>query len=328
MSDRRKYNFLELMMRWESSLDAYGTPRDFPDSTTVRLLYNKENSEDVPVRIIVSPNFSKRRELMKREKDIIEERKAKGLEQRWTNDGSSCFLCSNAGQAKDIGNNLMLPWETYEDYTLIPNRYPMVRGHFLLCAKEHNLKGESGITESYLEKTVELSERYNLYAVRNHRDSGMSIPEHEHLHLLFSKFHMSEIGKDIYLNGLVEHKLKQTEYGEGISLVHGREFATIAFSGNMAVERAYKLMKNLERDKIIFTSCYQSSLNGNEGTFFIGAHKRPDMHPEVKGAANLIYNIVLDSEREVSYNEYKKILEEHLYKKEEFLWGKYLCQDT
>ena len=150
-------NFKKLMLQWNSALESYGTPGDFADKSYIELLISDDESK-IPIRKLVAGGYAIRGELMEIQRNNSDRRKKENSLERWTNDGSSCFLCDNTGQAKDIGDNLLLPFDTFEDYVLVPNRYPMARGHLLLCAKEHDLTGfdNSTLTPGLFEIIVKI----------------------------------------------------------------------------------------------------------------------------------------------------------------------------
>ena len=316
-------NLEQLVKKWESALESYGTSRDFADNTEIYLLGNPENPLDIPIRVHIAHGYAQRKELMDKQRKESEERKARNLPLRWANDGNPCFLCDNVGQAGDLGNNLILPFDTFEDYVLMPNKYPIMRGHSLLCAKEHN-KDKSGITPIYLETLIKVSELYNFLVTRNHSRSGMSIPSHEHSHLDPSLVNLNS-GSSVYLNGLADSELESTEYGDGIFSVKQAQFDILAINGKNMVEHLFTLTHNLENRDEIFTFCYQPKTRKNDSTFFLTVHKKEDDAKvrSIPGAGKLVHHRVMQSLEEISYKDHNELAKEYLYEKGVFHWQDY-----
>jgi len=309
----------QMLEKWGDALESYGTPRDFADKTYAYYLRNSENLEELPIRAIVAPGFAGRRELMAKQRQETEARKTLDPTQRWKNDGDLCFLCDNLGQAEDIGDNLILPWDTFDDYAIVPNRYPSVRGASLLCRKQHNNEDNNSITEDYLEMMIEVSEKYGFGVLRNHPFAGMSIPGHEHVQM-HPKTVPKKGGGEVYFNGLRESELSVTEYAEDIYSANGTRFDTLAFKGNKLIEKVLGTIGNFKNDNIIFTFSYEPSEKDFEGVLFLAPHIKEDEEKRVGGGTHMYLDVVV-TEGQTEFEDWISIREQFLYKKGEFEWG-------
>lgn len=313
-----KDDFRALMKRWERALESYGIPGNFADNTYVELLEGDKDS--VPIKTIIAPGFANRKSLMIKQKEETEKRKKENKELRWENDGNSCFLCDNIGQAKDIGNNLILAYDTFEDYVLIPNKYPMDRGHFLFCQKKHDK--DYKMTQKHIELMINLCDHYKLNIVRNHKKAGMSILNHEHTHL-HPRLLRGSNGEKISLNGLEKCTLEDTDYGNDVFSVSGTDFDTLAFKTN-AVNIFCKVLKNLEAEEKIFTFFYEPSKGrAKEGIFFLTPHKKQDRKGRMAGNTGLYFELACQNHKP-NYNKFINLYKEFLYTKGSFDWSKYL----
>ncbi len=282
--------FQALIKRWESALESYGTPRTFADNSYAEV-FDPLTHGELPLRVIFNEGFVNRRALMENQKQENEKRKAQGLPLRWTNDGSPCFLCDNVGQAQDIGNNLILPFNTFEESVLFPNKYPLVKGAMLLSVKEHNPNGTTyNVTSTFLEHGVEIAENYDLSLLRNHPKAGMSITGHEHFQLHPMKIRRSS-GGETYFTGLVNVSLTPTDFGGGIFRVNGTRFDTLALRGPRSLEQMFKLVESLNKYDKIYTFSYNPQ--GTEpSTFFIAIHLREDEKRRIGGGHHMYLDAV------------------------------------
>ncbi len=309
-------NFEKLMQRWESALDAYSTPRDFADRTLIHLLENPRNKEDIALRITIAPGFAMRGELMEKQKEESERRRKGNIPQRWSGDGCSCFLCDNVGQARDIGNNLILPYGEFKDFVVVPNRYPKIRGHFLLCAKEHD--SAMSVTEDYLDMIVRFAETYDASVFRNHPRTGMSIPEHEHCQAQ-PKIVTIDSGKRVPYNGLTECSFVPAEFEDGIFHLTKTRFDSLAFNGKGSIDKLSRIIKNLDNGCQMYTFQYDPEGSGkHQGTFYLTVHSKGE---KGVGAGMPLYcGCVLQSGAMPEYEGYIKEIEHYLYRNGDFDW--------
>jgi hypothetical protein len=252
--------------KWEKALLAYQTPASFADDTYVDLVYHPKNGSKIPIRLFTATGNPKRRTLMAQLKE--DRLKNPDQKQRWKNDGDACFLCDNVGQAQEVGNNLLLPIDAYATGMLMPNRYPLLRGHLLFVEKQHDKEGPkigNTLTEHYLFEIVDLSQKYDLIALRNHAQAGMSIGNHDHFHLLPGIVPTRTHGL-VFHSGLFASSLENTRYGKNIQKVTNADFDVLAISGNYAPEKLMHILKRFEEEGKIFTIAQY------KGTFFIVPH--------------------------------------------------------
>ncbi len=334
--------------KWESVLEAYGTPGNFADSTYVRLLPNSENPDDIPLRVVVAKGYANRRQLMDKQKQEAAERKAKGLPKRWEHDGgeredgTTCFLCDNVGQSKALGNNLLLPWDTYPHEVLLPNKYPATRGHNLVVEKEHQ-QGTLKLASHLLETGVELAEKYDFDILRNHPKAGMSIPGHDHFQGYpkiveafynpkpsepeFDVYYLTPVVKPVSFTGLADCKLIKTDFGEDVYRLTRTRFDTIAFKGKRALETFSRTVGKLEQNDKIFTCFYEPQGENLEalGTFYLSPHVK-----EVKDARGWVggeswYHPVItpDKDANFEYEDHFALAKEGIHLRGNFSWDKY-----
>ena len=316
-----------LMERWENALNSYGTPGNFADSVSISLCSNPANPNDIPLRVLISPGFLARKKFMEIQKAEAEKRKIHNSPKRWANDGASCFLCDNVGQAKDIGNNILLPWESFSNYALLPNRYPLMRGHFLFCAKNHDLTDKlPDLKYDYISTAIELSQKYDLLFLRNHPGAGMNIPHHEHAH--FHPAHLKDnLGLLLSLNGLSSSDLVSSSFGPPFYSLKRTRFGTIALKGRKAIECTINLADKLNKKSIIFTFAYdpdKTSSSSEHGIFFLTPHKKNGLNTGV-ASKDALYFCIAKSEQEISgYKDFIKPSMEHIYEREKFDWKQFI----
>ena len=306
------------MKNWNTALESYGTPKDFADDSYFINVKGK-----VPLTILIAPGYANRAELMKQQREATEKRKQTGASQRWKNDGEKCFLCDNVGQAEDIGNNLLLPFDAYTSAVLVPNRYAAMRGHTLVVEKNHQ-EGDLSLDSSLLATAVELAEKYKFGVLRNHPKSGMSIPGHDHFHT-YPKTIKTNLGEQP-LTQIVKQDLTKTDFlGDGMFRIKGTRFDTLAFNGKKSLENMLTTIRKLEEKGITFTFYYHPKNEGDyQGTYFLTPH----MENDGRGGAG--FGIYLDvSTPEVSdlvrKSSFMEAAEKEVYTKGDFSWGDIIC---
>ena len=316
-------NLEQVLTKWESTLEAYGTPGNFAEKSTLTVLLNPRNHEELSLHITCAEGYARRGELMEKQKE--ETAKRVGQPARWPNDGSlDCFLCDNVGQAQVQGDNLLLPWDRYSEGVLLPNKYPAVRGHMLLVKKEHDLtpdKINTIVTEAYLETMVDFAATYGLSSIRNHAKAGMSIPHHEHYHL-YPRLQDTASGEMVLPWGFITSALADTAYGKDVKSLAQSRFDTLAFTGVSAVQTVLKVTKNLEEDQQVFKIAHR------EDAFFILPHFSgpgvvPDKRGQYQGTESQSYSILIVPGQPVSFEDYIKDAGGYHPLKGTFGWDKY-----
>jgi hypothetical protein len=299
--------------RWRKALSAYGTPKDFADFSVAQTI-SSPCADDVPFTVIIAPGYASRRQLMEKQRADADNRI--GNPPRWKNDGVSCFLCDNVGQAQDIGDNALLPFSTFSDYVLMPNRYPGMVGDSLLCTKRH-VDLNSNLPSDYLATAVELAEKHKFIFLRNHPRAGMSIPDHDHLQL------KPEGILETPFSRIEECGLIQVPFGRETYSVSRTRFDTLAIKGKTAVDEVARLTKNLSAGNEIFTFYYApDNFTRDAGTFYVSPHSRQDAQRRVGAGAPLFMDVRAKFATEL-YEDLLAVPEQFLYKKGTFNWGKF-----
>ncbi len=259
----------------EAVKGGYGTPVTFVQGSRIKRIRAEFANRTYDFVRTTSPGYSMRAELMAKQRKEADQRKEAGQEPRWQNDGSSCFLCDNVGQAiaaktnKEIPNNAM--YET-DGYLILPNKYPSFIGHSLFVPKDHDNEEqrvipENGIytlkqgktrgalvTPEFLEETVKACQDFSLVGIRNHVLDGMSIPGHDHYHLYPQDL------ESFSLTGTILDGMQKTNYGEGILLASSTPFDMLVFSRQLMKDGFYgqasDLLGRLETASQVFTLLY------------------------------------------------------------------------
>ena len=210
----------------------------------------------------------------------------------------------------------------------MPNRYPAVRGHSLLVAKSHDESEEkSGPMENsrYLENIVEVCNKYHFSMGRNHARAGMSIPNHEHVHLL-PRTVGSKVEGEFTIYAFSEMDLIPTNTN-GVFDLSKTRFDTKAFLGGDNMQPLFRVIKKLESERIIFLLSYDASIK-HQGAFYLTPCKSAHLQNEgskldsrVSGGPG--YNVAIPQSEKFSYQKHIRFLEENIFLKKEFLWNRY-----
>ncbi len=269
----------EFLMTWTRSLESYGTPRSFVDSTRYESAKVKFGDQEYPFVYAVSANYAQRSALMDGQEKYPnqEPEDAYGLELNL----DSCFLCQNVAQAIDAENHpdevLSNMMYDFGSHFILPNRYPAQFGHSLSVPKDHDdlsdrvlpqaehdlitdtkiYYPESGKTRGsllkreYLTSVLDSCDELGLVGIRNHVLDGMSIPGHDHFHLMPEDL-LSLI--ESIIGGLTE-----TGYGRNIFMSQNTPFDTLlirADGGEAISEIAIPILERMERADQVFTLAY------------------------------------------------------------------------
>src|SRR3989344_535937 len=199
----------DFLLKWAETLESYGTPTSFVDLTRYEF-HSIEFDKKYPFVYTISENHAQRRALMAEQKDYMNKLKTYGFNL----DLKNCFICQNIAQGIDsqlfpeVKNNVMY-WPG--NHAIAPNRYPNQLGHSLSDLINHdditdrvipkpdpdNPGNKTAIynpeprktrgaiiTSQYLDALMASCDSLNLIALRNHVLDGMSIPGHDHFHLM------------------------------------------------------------------------------------------------------------------------------------------------
>ena len=331
MDQHQHQNLEQLLSKWESALEVYGTPQDFTARSRVQSIPNPDNSDEAAWTVIYSEGFHRRKELMKEEqKKLQEEKQLQGEKKPFLTSGKSdknfsdqdpCLLCPNVVRAQSQGANLLLPWETFQKSILAPNRYPAITAHCLLIQKQHDPTGRKisgSVTPAYLENLMQVAKDYGLAAFRNHRLAGMSIPDHEHAHLYPREW--NDQNKCLPAAGIFRSQLEPTPFGDSIYKASSSRFDTIIFRGQYAAEGILSVMEKMEDDSQIFTFAHDA------GTFFLTPHRKadpPDAQKMYSNSNNALYFSVVRPDQSFSFQETMANVESFHWAKGTFPWEKY-----
>jgi hypothetical protein len=299
MKNRNSY-----IEKWKRALESYGTPVDFADGTVIDIVSNPMNDDNISFRLFQTNGYVNRFDLMKKQK----EKSKLTLVSPWPNYGDNCFLCDNVGQASVNGSNLILPWAEFENEILVPNRYPLVQKHSLLLSKQHNKKQIGNFTNQYLDSLMKICSDYDLFANQNHPKAGMSIPNHQHCHLMRGIIE-SRDGRFYTNSTLTQSTLLPTEYDSSVFKPKESHFDTLAFKNP---EIFMSTIDSLESDDKMFTFTYYDE------TFFMTPHLLSKGY-----AGEPEYAKVLLPSEYFKYDCHIKKLSEYLPLKGSFDWEKY-----
>lgn len=140
---------------------------------------------------------------------------------------------------------------------VIPNRYPALPGHSLWLPKDHDLARTTpsrSLIEGELDEVAKYCLQNNLIAVRNHPFDGMTVPNHDHFHLLPDW--ALGVTED-YFDGFFPHQGSNSPL---IELVN-TPFSTLVVNLEQQSELAATLLNRLERAGVVYTLlCYRNRL--------------------------------------------------------------------
>jgi hypothetical protein len=324
----------DFLVRWADALATYGTPANFVDGT--RYEQTDLNLNDSAYKISLKQgNFELRRELMKKQKPYLPRMEdSEDYDLRLNID--DCFLCQNVVQGLDAQLNPSIDsidsidnvMADYMDYFIMPNRYPAVAGHSLWVPTNHDeislrvkpdkygaLPPEEGktrgaiLTSQELEDLGDATSDYHLYGIRNHVLDGMSIPGHDHFHLM---------PEDNPLFAQVSYLMQDQsdDYGKGIFRLKNTPFDTLAITSDVQdkfSEIASHVLENMEKDNQSFTLLYR------DGLMLISPRKNINDHKRIQIGGAIHYH----SFDNVAQDFLDKLLN-YVPKRGEYYWTKYL----
>ena len=275
----------KFLISWASALESYGTPREFVDSTEYENLKLDSFGKSFPFVYTLSANYEQRVALMSQQEDYVPLRDTSlyGVDMDFDN----CFLCQNVAQAFDTQaepdkrkNNVIFDLGSH---LILPNRYPGQPGHSLSVPKNHddtttrvppvkdtknrttiytpengNTRGNI-LTAGYLEALIEACDKLHFVAVRNHVLDGMSLPDHDHFHM------MPEDLPSVSLFDAIAKKRLPTDYGSDVYRPEQTPFDTLMVTkgsggkGDIS-EVAIPLLRDMEKDNQVFTLAYHDGV--------------------------------------------------------------------
>ena len=282
------------LLKWAKALESYGTPRTFVDSTTYRKVQIDFQSKPYYFVYTVSKNYAQRSALMAQQQPYLSQKREEDYKLRL--DLANCFLCQNVVQGLDakaypekVENNIMYDLGTH---VIIPNRYPGQLGHSLSLPKDHDElftrvtpqpepenkttiyhpeKGKTRgaiLSSDYLAAVIKACDKFHLAAIRNHVLDGMSIPGHDHFHL------MPEDLPSVSLGDIVAGEKVSTEYGPTIFRPGNSPFDTLMVLGDAEsiALTATPILSTMELNDQVFTLAY------HQGKLFISPRNKDSVN--------------------------------------------------
>ena len=267
------------LLTWVHALKAYGTPADFVEAAEHELTSLTFSEQLAPFVYVTSSNYEQRAALMANQ--VPYEAKQALADYGLRLDFDDCFLCQNVIQAvdaathPDVQNNLIADLGIHY---ILPNRYPAQPGHSLSVPIDHDdvtdrvppqREGSSTmyllqpgktrgnvISADYLDAVMQDCDTYHLVAIRNHVLDGMSIPGHDHFHLMPEDLPSVSIFDEILADKA------QTAHGGSIYTPQNTPFdaLVVTSSGTATLSQiACLVLERMERDDQVFTLAYHNN---------------------------------------------------------------------
>jgi len=326
--------YRDFLIGWARSLESYGTPLDFVNSTTylpVTLEFPNLVLSGVNVK---SDNREQRHALMRQQKIY---NPLKPINEYPSNlDFENCFLCQNIAQSFDaqenpeeIKDNLMYD---LGNCRIMANRYPSQPGHSLIVPIEHDrLEGrivliddgnghyvwnkEEGKTLGHalkvdeLETIVSASDKYNATASTNHVLDSMSIAQHWHY-----QFKPNDLPCHQFFEKVVSGK-KPSNLLNGTYSSENTPFDTIIFDAEKVKDfnsAVCNTLQKLEENFVVYTALY------SRGNFFITPRINVTNQKINIGSSISVHWIGSDD------SSFKNTLGKYLPLRGEFNWKKFI----
>jgi hypothetical protein len=179
------------LVRWSRALEALGTPSTFVSGLAIQPVLVQVGDKQYEGTAISAPGNAQRRELMAKQLPYYPNQGRSNYPEDF--DTLGCFLCQNIAQAMDADvsgtpSNALADLGTH---VLLPNRYPAVPGHSLLLRKSHDSPRSTRgaiLSPEELHTWMIVADELECAATHNHVHDAMSIPSHEHCHLMPRRF--------------------------------------------------------------------------------------------------------------------------------------------
>ena len=262
------------LLSWSRALNSYGTP-----SSIINEIEYVNHSFTIgdkrhPAFSVKGGVYASRRTLMKKQAPYFPKNSPETYPHALCTD--DCFLCQNIAQSIDCerdhrsGSNAILD---LGEYIVLPNRYPAHPGAALFMRKDHDqyslrnpLPFSSGevrreaserttfgniLSSTDLETLIWLCDTLHLVGMRNHPLDGMSIPLHDHTHLM-----PESLAPTFVAEALLKPPALQDS---ALFFPTMTPFSTLAISGSSPKEIAHTaapLLEALERANIIASFTY------------------------------------------------------------------------
>ncbi|MBN2052408.1 hypothetical protein JW756_02810 [Candidatus Woesearchaeota archaeon] len=319
----------DFIAKWASALLTYGTDAvEFLKGTVYTKGKINFGGAEYPAQFKSGGNNDLRRKLMAEQKPYVAAKT--NLEDYGIRlDFAKCFLCQNVVQGYDAVDNPTIDnvIEAFGEFFIMPNRYPAFAGHSLWVPVNHDdtkervipadgvLAPEKGKTRGAILTTYELknfidaTRKNNLGAIRNHVLDAMSIPGHDHFHLM-----PDDTPNFAMLNYLMKEKDKQ--YMKGVFTLKNTPFSTLAITSDTKGDYpdfiSYILCK-MELDNQVFVLSYR------DGIMLVSPRKNINDHKRIQvgGGIHLHFPDKPDAD-------YLAKADHHIVKRGEYDWKKYI----
>lgn len=305
------------LLQWARALEAYETPLSFIDTVTYRKATLPVWGTNYEFIESIGGQHFRRREFMAAQPSytplLPREAYPPSLEL------NTCKLCGNIAQSIDAAltpelgrSNALL---RAAGYTLVPNKYPGHPGHVLLIpdTHDHALTRVSAAERGALNESRTVArilsvhdlltlfitcDELRLVGSRNHPRDAMSIPEHDHFHLIpralfprkwFTRFSDTHGGPNTGSVGVAEPDATSAAARNYFPRrAAGTPFDTLLLTAPSAAELAHQaqpILERLERLGVVWTLYYADQM-----LFVSPRRPLPISHPQLSiGAAAAIH---------------------------------------
>jgi hypothetical protein len=296
----RKFNldpnrWREFLTAWGRSVEAFKTPLSFLDSlATTKVSLNVAGRSYEGHRV----SFEERPSLVSMYNQLykIEANSDDYGPQRWLVP-ETCALCECVAKAEDdkqVGEHAnSVTLMEHGDFSLMANRFPWEPGNLLLMPFSHDLPKspplpfsglsstriqESGMawgtpSADYLETMFRIADLFDFVAIRNHPESGMSQPQHDHAHCFPSDLPKGLIPRTLATTLRDAGKISDTIVSLESPLSPFSVFALASSESSLLAETGATLLRNLERAGHVAVCSYY------EGVLCVGVLLPKEMRP-------------------------------------------------
>ena len=250
---------------WVNALEGGGTPASFLDTFQWSHQRVEFHGEEYRFFTSDSSNHNKRRELMKKQPPYVASQHHSDLKV------GECHLCGEIARHRD-GDSARVLLEN-EHYIILPNLYPAFPGATLAVPKAHDCmenrvsRLEDGrykiqpgellakeLSEDELLSLFKVCDEMKLILFRNAPLDAMSIPEHDHCHLLPEDLPTAQMAHE-----MLRSRYNIRENDARFSRSTATPFDTLLISANSKqelTELTCQILSSLNRDQIVYTLGY------------------------------------------------------------------------
>ena len=293
---------------WQKAISIMGTELKHLDDVQIKLTEFNWEGRNFPMISLLNAEYPDRDHKMSSAAKYQAKKIASSYEHRLELD--RCALCRRTVAAVDDldakKEDRVFIHDEREGF-VFPNRFPVMLGHSLWVPKDHDLPRityAKSLNKGELGEIFQIADKFNLVAMRNHPHDGMTIPQHDHFHLLPAA------------------ELKAAEHLVRMSINWDKSywsnslsspFATLVIRPEAVLDRVVLILQNLERAKIVYTLCYY------EGNLFVTPRRSSIVGQKVKIGGGIGFH-VFDQSGAILNNNIKA----YLPRVGEFNWNKFL----